>query len=160
VIKLETRISSAPTSNLAAYHNNLGNVLRDAGRGGEAVPHFVESIRIQDAVLPAGHPNRAFPRMALAATYLAAHRYASAEPLLREAVAVRRKALAPRHRDLGDALSALGECLTGLRRFAEADAVLAEALEILVAADGPDGNRTRRTRERIAQLHAAKNTQE
>ena len=86
---------------------------------------------------------------------LAARRYAVAEPLLRESVRVRRGGLAPRHRDLGEALSALGECLTGLRRFTEAGTVLAEALEILVAADGPDASRVQRTRERIAALRAA-----
>jgi serine/threonine-protein kinase len=113
-------------------------------------------MRMQDAVLPADHPNRAFPRMALAAMHMAAQRYAEAEPLLREAVAVRRAGLTGNHRYIGESLSALGECLTGLRRFAEGEAALAEALEILVAAEGPDASNTRRTRERIDVLRRAR----
>ena len=69
VIELETRSAGKPTSNLAVYHYNLGNVLRDDGRADQAVSHYTESMRVQDAVLPAGHPNRAMPRMALAGVH-------------------------------------------------------------------------------------------
>ena len=66
-------------------------------------------------------------RLGLAEIHMARGRPAQAEPLLRQAVAVRRAGLTADHPDLAEALRRLGACLTALGRRAAADSLLAEA---------------------------------
>jgi serine/threonine-protein kinase len=144
-----------PHPDLAAGYSNLGAALRGRRQLDEAAAMYAESIRLVDQVLAPGHANRAHPRMGLGSVYIDESRFAQAEPLLREALSIRRAALPAGHRSIGDSLSELGVCLTGLRRFDEAQAVLEEAERLFVAAGGEDDDRTSRTRRRLAALDEA-----
>ncbi|MHC5024459.1 MAG: protein kinase domain-containing protein [Planctomycetota bacterium] len=56
-------------------------------------------------------------------------RFAEAEPVLREALALRRDILEPDHWLLGNTMSLLGEALTGLGEYEEAEALLTEGYQ-------------------------------
>jgi serine/threonine-protein kinase len=149
----EHMFKGQPHADLAATYHNLASILHTLGQLDDAAAMFTRSIAMVDAVLEAGHPNRAFARVGLAAVYLDQQRFTMAEPLLREALALRRAALPAGHRYIGDTLLRLGECLTGLRRFDDAEAALLEA-QRMSAASG-DENRSARVRRRLDALHAA-----
>jgi serine/threonine-protein kinase len=144
-----------PHPDMAAMYSNLAATLRGAGQLVEAAATYTLAIAMVDRVLAPAHPNRAFARLGLAGVYLDQKRYAAAEPLIRDALALRRAGLEPGHRYTGDALVELGACLSGLRRFAEAERVLLEAEQLFLKAAGPDDARTTRARQRLEALHQA-----
>jgi serine/threonine-protein kinase len=140
-----------PHPSLAAGYSNLAASLVDVGRLDEALEMYRKSMRIQNAVTAEGHPNRAFPLMGMAWVHMERRNFAAAEPLLRQALAVRRN-LPPGHRYVGESMSDLGSVLTELGRYDEAGTLLREAYQILLAAEGEDAGRTVRARERLAEL--------
>ncbi|MGH7680257.1 MAG: tetratricopeptide repeat protein, partial [Gemmatimonadaceae bacterium] len=87
-----------------------------------------------------------------ASVHMDAKRFARAEALYREGLAIRRKSLPAGHRYIGETLSDLGDCLMAQRRYREAGMLLAEALELLRQAEGEDASRTKRARARVAEL--------
>jgi tetratricopeptide (TPR) repeat protein len=76
-----------------------------------------------------------------------------AEPLLREALAIRQKS--PRRNDIALALGSLGECLTTQKRYAEAEPVLVESYETLKSLQVPQSPLLKEARERLASFYAA-----
>jgi serine/threonine-protein kinase len=79
---------------------------------------------------------------------------AAAEPLLREAVEIRRASLGPDHPYTARAESQLGECLALQRRIGEALPLLRHAAEILRAVLGDDHPEARQARKRLAPVEA------
>jgi serine/threonine-protein kinase len=144
-----------PHPDLAAAYNNLGLTLKTEGQLDEAAAMLLLSMQVGDQVLARDHPNRAFPRMGLAGVYLEQGRYAAAEPLLRNALALRRAGLPTGHRYIGDSLSDLGFCLTRLNRFGEAEEHLLEAYRQFLRELGADDDRTTRTLRRLESLYQA-----
>jgi serine/threonine-protein kinase len=140
---------------LAAGYSNLAMTLQGQGRLDEAAAMFLLSIQVADQVLAADHPNRAFPKVGLASIYMEQGRFATAEPILREALALRRSALPAGHRYIGDSLIELGTCLTGLRRFGEAEEHLLEAYRLLLKGLGAQDDRTQRALRRLDALYRA-----
>lgn len=143
-----------PHPDVAVAHHNVATELTGAGRADEAVDHFLRSLEVQDLVYRDGHPNRAFPRVGLAAAYRELGRPVEAEALLREALDIRRTALPEGHRHIGEALSDLGAALMDQGRHAEAEPLLVEAYDMLLAGQGPEAGRTRTARDRLARLRA------
>lgn len=129
-----------PHRNLAPGYNNLAGALRDLGREEEALAQFEKARAIQAAMLPERHPDRAFPLMGTASIHRARGDFHLAEPPLREALDLRRQ-LPPGHRRIGETLSDLGATLMELGRWEEAGALLREAHEILVTAEGSTAGR-------------------
>ena len=155
-IRIAERVyEGQPHPDLAAMYSNLAATLRAGGQLDEASATYALAMSLVDRVLASSHPNRAFPRLGLAGVYLDQQRYAAAEPLIREALALRRAGLEPGHRYIGDALVELGTCLTGLRRFAEAERVLFEARQLFLTDAGPDDARTVRAGRRLEALYQA-----
>lgn len=151
LLSLHERIHPEPHPDVAAAASNLASMLRDE----ESVGLFRRAMRTQDEVLPEGHPNRAYPRVGLASLYVEWGAPERAEPLLREALALRTEGLEPGHRLIGETLSDLGAALAAQTRFEEAEPLLLEARRILEEAEGVEGSRYRRARERLARLYEA-----
>jgi len=85
--------------------------------------------------------------------YTSMARFAEAGTLLSAACASARRTLPRPHVVTGYTLSKHGRLLAATRRFAEAEASLVEAREILIAAAGADHPYTRKAEERLAELH-------
>ncbi|MEX2466564.1 MAG: serine/threonine-protein kinase [Gemmatimonadota bacterium] len=149
LLALHERIHPEPHPDVAAAASNLASMMRNE----ESVELFQRSMRIQDQVLPMDHPNRAYPRVGLASLHMEWGEPERAEPLLREALALRSEELEAGHRLTGETMSDLGASLAAQGRFAEAEPLLVEAEEVLVEAEGTEGSRYRRTRERLASLY-------
>jgi serine/threonine-protein kinase len=81
---------------------------------------------------------------------------AAAERHLREAVALRRAILPPGHWLIANTESLLGECLAARGRHGEAERLLTASYERLLADRGPDHERTRDARVRLAQFYRAR----
>ncbi len=74
---------------------------------------------------------------------------AAAEPVLREALAIRKAALAPDHPYTARAESLLGECLARQQKFTEALPLLRHGAAILHAQLGDDHPEARRAANRL-----------
>lgn len=156
VIRISLEIyQGRPHADLAAANSNLAASLRALGEDEEAVAAYARSITIVDQVLAQNHHNRAMPRIGLATLHLDRERFAAAEPLIREALAIRRAGLPPGHRLIGDSLVELGVCLTGLRRYVEAERHLLAAQRLYLAATPVDDGRSARVARRLNALYTA-----
>jgi tetratricopeptide (TPR) repeat protein len=80
---------------------------------------------------------------------------ASAEPLLRQALQIRRRAFSESDWRIATARSLLGEALTSLGRYDEAERLLLEAKAALKDGPGPAGREARSTAERLSALYKA-----
>lgn len=110
-------------------------------------------MEAQDPFLRPDHHHRAFPRMGLASVYMVQRRWADAERLLREALALRGAALPPNDRYIAESLGDLGAVLTERGHFAEAETLPKESHGILVETFGDSASRTQRVRERLIRLY-------
>jgi serine/threonine-protein kinase len=142
-----------PHPDLAAGYSNLAYALKAQGRLEEAATMFLLSIQVTEQVLSVDHPNRAHPKMGLASVYMEQRRFDAAEPMIRQALALRRAALPSGHRYIGESLIELGTCLTGLQRFAEAESYLMEAYRMFLKEAGSEDDRTRRALRRLDALY-------
>jgi tetratricopeptide (TPR) repeat protein len=80
-------------------------------------------------------------------------RFQEAEPLLREALAIRQKS--PRRNDVALALGSLGECLFTQKRYAEAEPLLVESYQTLKNLHVPQSPVLNEAHERLVSLYAA-----
>ena len=103
--------------------------------------------------LPPGTNYYAAVYNALGRALNGAGRSTEAEPLLREALAIRRKY--PRRGDIATALGSLGECLVAQKRYAEAEPLLVESYQILMVQHVPESPVLREARDRLVSVHAA-----
>ncbi len=154
-IRLIERAYPRPHPSLAAGYNNQGFALFEVGRDEEAAASFRKAIAVQDQVLRPGHVNRSHPLVGLGLVRLHQQRFAEAEGYFRRALAIRQGALPAGHRDIGEGYSDLGAALLGQRRFTAAESALVRGHEILLAADGEEGYRTRRVTRRLGDLYDA-----
>jgi tetratricopeptide (TPR) repeat protein len=139
--------ASADTA-LAQARCTLALVLRQMGALAEACDELDEALHIQRTALAAGHPDLAQTLTLLGATRLDRGEARVAEPLLREALAIREAKL-PGHWLTANTASVLGGCLLALGRRDEAEPLLEQSLPALERALGPDDFRTRQARERL-----------
>jgi predicted Ser/Thr protein kinase/tetratricopeptide (TPR) repeat protein len=107
----------------------------------------------QAQVLPADHPLRSGAALLLGELLLGTGDAAAAEPLLHEAVALRRATAGASHRMTAIAESALGACLVRLGRQDDAAPMLRRSYELLARPGplgyGPDFTYTIEARERL-----------
>jgi eukaryotic-like serine/threonine-protein kinase len=141
--------------NTGVFTNNLATSLRRTGSHGEAERLYRDAIAIlKGASPPDGHPLAARPLAALGDMLTEQGRAREAEPLLREALRLRRE----RDSDAaGEALieSQLGNCLAALARRDEAEELLRKGYEGLKAAHAPAHREVVAARERLVRFYAA-----
>jgi hypothetical protein len=82
-------------------------------------------------------------------------RCTEAEPLLREALAIRLAKLDQESDDVAPAREALGSCLVALKHFGEAEPLLLASYSALKKQRGEDHEFTRRSREGLVKLYRA-----
>jgi hypothetical protein len=119
----------------------------------EALPLARESLeRARDAVPP--EPLRVADGLAIVGFCLnALSRFAEAEPLLRDCLAIR-EARIPGDLRRYNAMSLLGECLAGLERYEEAEPLLVEGYEKMESPEG-SGRWRERALDRVIAFYEA-----
>lgn len=105
--------------------------------------------------LPPDHPLAAYAHIVLGQTLSDGGRPADGEPHLRKALDMRRKLLPPGHWLLANTENVLGGAVARQGRFPEAKRLLVASYERLLADRGPENDKTRDARERLAQLYRA-----
>ncbi|MBK7875769.1 MAG: tetratricopeptide repeat protein [Planctomycetes bacterium] len=138
-------------ADLGQDYLTLGIVLRERRDLDGAMRAAQECVRQLRAALPAGHADLAQPLTLLGSTLVDLGRAAEAEPLLREALELRRAKL-PGSWLAANSASVLGGALVELGRHAEAEELLAPAAEALAKALGPRDFRVRDAWKRLATL--------
>jgi non-specific serine/threonine protein kinase/serine/threonine-protein kinase len=136
--------------------NNLAVLYKTQGRYAEAEPLFREDLRISRRVMGEDHPDTLISMGNLGELYFHMGRLAEAEPLLTEAVAgVRSSALPHEHIVTGYTIRKNGACLAAMGRYQEAEQLLLEAHEILVAAVGTADPEVRLASRNLVALYDA-----
>jgi tetratricopeptide (TPR) repeat protein len=153
-IVIHRKTNTAGTG-VAAALNNLGHPLREQAKYEEAMAAVGEAIAIAVAAGGDQHPDVATFKANLARVHLARNEAVRAEPLLREALAIRRRALSADDWRIASTESLLGASLTALARYHEAEPLLLHASAVLKDVPGPQGRDAAATRTRLAALYEA-----
>lgn len=90
----------------------------------------------------------------LAAVHMRSGRYAEAEPLLRESLALIEATLPSGHWAIDEGRNRLGQCLMALGRYAEAEPLLVESWRALSAKRGDESPVAQRARREVERLRA------
>jgi eukaryotic-like serine/threonine-protein kinase len=140
---------------------HLASVLRLQGKLAEAAADNEEALTISRPALGLDHPAVARQEVGLARIYLDQGRPAAAEPLLLHALGAQQRNYTAGNWRVGATRSLLGEACMKLSRFAEAEAYLLRAFEILPVTPGSESLNTIKEREardnraRLAALYEA-----
>ena len=110
----------------------------------DAVATYVEALAFLRTHHPEQHLDISSALTGLGFNHMLAGDAQTGEPFLREALALRQETLGSDSWRTGVAMSALGECLMAQGRHAEAEPLLVEGYDVLVAAKGPTGSALRR----------------
>jgi len=145
---------------VAAALNNLGHPLREQGKYEEAAVAAEEAIALAIAAGGDQHPDVATFKANLARIHVARGEPVKAEPLLREALAIRRRAFSADDWRIASTESLLGAALTALARYSEAEHLLLHASSVLKDIPGPQGRDAAATRTRLAKLYEAEQLDE
>ena len=120
----------------------LALVLQGQGNLAEADRTFAEAIRIYRSQ-PLSNPiPLSTTLLGRARLWMAQGRHGAAEPLLREALAIRKDAVGNAHWGTAQVRGALGACLAGLGQSDEAEPLLREGYQGLAASLGDQDERT------------------
>ncbi len=134
---------------------NLGNLagcLRELGQYDEARRLLERGLTLTRSGYGDRHPSMAHLQYGLGVLLLAQDDPASAEGVLRDALARQQALMRPDDWRLGVTKSALGAALLALGRPGEARLLLEEAAAVLQDVPGRQGREAQRTRERLAAL--------
>ncbi|MBK7644052.1 MAG: serine/threonine protein kinase [Planctomycetes bacterium] len=160
---LQQAIAIRRRSNEGAAHDRalagdligLAAAERRRGRLEQALAAALEALAIQRVALEAQHPDLAQALTLAGALQVERGVPLQAEPLLREAFAIRQAKL-PGNWLTSNTQSVLGGCLCALGQFEEAEPLLTESLGALEGALGEQDYRVREARARLEALRAAK----
>lgn len=119
---------------------NLGNVLELQGQIGEAATHFREARTLFRSTVGKTHPFVAHPSTGLGRVLMKQGHPQKAEPFLREALSIRRNVRSPNHPNRIRNALMLGRCLTELGRYDDAESLLLNTRNELVAAGTDDSS--------------------
>ena len=122
--------SHADAQLVARASNNLGNLLRHAGRHGEAEPFLREALEVAEAAFGKHHPYVAACLNNLAVMLQDTNRHDEAEPMLREALARDEAAFGKHHPTAAIRLNNLAVLLQNTNRVEEAEPMLRRALAL------------------------------
>jgi pentatricopeptide repeat protein len=115
-----------------------------------------EALDLMRRASPAGHPNTATCLFQLATALIRRGRKAKAEPLLREALAIRQATLAPPDPLLAESYNALASTLCDLGDFSEAESLFEQALTMRRALFGENHLTTAQSYDEMAMNHSYK----
>ncbi|MEM1096746.1 MAG: serine/threonine-protein kinase [Bacteroidota bacterium] len=113
---------------------NVATVLRNQGRYDEAVARYEQLLALGDGLQPT---RRASLLLGIGKTHLALDQPAQALPHLDEALTLRRAHYPEGDWRIGSAAGSLGDALVLLERMPEAEPLLVEAYETILARRGP-----------------------
>jgi serine/threonine-protein kinase len=131
---------------------NLAELLFDSGQPAAALVLAQRVLARRGVSIPDAHPVIAAALVTTGKARLKTGDLAGAERDLRDSVARRRAMLPPGHWLIANTESVLGECLLAAGKRAEAERLLVASYERLLADRGPDHERTRDARARLALL--------
>ncbi len=138
-IALYEEILTARKAKLGPQHPDIAKTLaslaqadREAGRLGHAIPLLEQAVALRKAKLTPGHPDTITSLGQLGSAYLESKRFADAEVMLRECLALRVQTEPDGWRRF-QTMSQLGAALAGQRKYAEAERVLVDGCEGLLA---------------------------
>jgi tetratricopeptide (TPR) repeat protein/predicted Ser/Thr protein kinase len=153
VLPLRRKLLGAEHPSVALTEFNYADLLLARGEYARVLSLTDGILSRRGKSLPADH--RMIPAALLTAgrARLALGDGASAERDIRDALALRRKILPAGHWLLANTESILGECLMVRGNLAEAERLLVGSYERLNADRGPDHERTRDARARLARLY-------
>jgi tetratricopeptide (TPR) repeat protein len=132
----------------------LGRALQGLRRTDEAEDALVRAVALARSIYPSDHTKLADALMPLAGLLMDRGQHAEAEPLVREALAIRRAALGS-HRDTATALESLGDAVFYQRRPTQAREAYAEALAMRRATLGDDSLGVASAARRLADVDEA-----
>jgi tetratricopeptide (TPR) repeat protein len=110
--------------------HELGSLLSEQGKYGEAEVLLRESLSIDEKVLGTGHPEYGASLHALAGVLSRQGKYGEAEVLLRESLSLKEKVLGTGHPSYGASLHALAGVLESQGKYGEAEVLLRESLSL------------------------------
>jgi tetratricopeptide (TPR) repeat protein len=116
--------------NIAAYLNNLAQLLQATNGMAEAEPLMRRALAIDEKSYGPDHPLVAGALNNLAQLLQATNRMAEAEPLMRRALAIDEKSYGPDHPDVARDLNNLAQLLQATNRMAEAEPLMARVVRI------------------------------
>ena len=134
---------------------NLGALLRQQGKAVEAEPYCREALETSRRVLGSEHPDTLGSIHNLATLLRGQGKLGEAETLGAEAVATARLALPAGHWNTGVFLVSYGQTLMVLERYADAEAALLEAHEILSVALGAEHDRALKAAQAVVNFYTA-----
>ena len=111
---------------------SLAEAYRRAGRLGDTIPLLEQAVAIRKAKLASGHPDTIASLGQLGSAYLESGRFADAEVVLRECLALRDQKEPDGWRRF-QTMSQLGAALAGRTKYAEAERLLVDGFEGLLA---------------------------
>ncbi len=114
---------------IAQTLHGLSILRKNAGDIEGALDYAHQVREVHDAILPPGHPDRAFPLDVIARCYIDTDRHAEAETVLHEALTIRRAGLPEDNVHIAESESLLALCLIEREAFEEAEPLLLHALE-------------------------------
>ncbi|MHC5112080.1 MAG: tetratricopeptide repeat protein [Planctomycetota bacterium] len=135
--------------------HGLGNILRAGQDYAGAESSLNEALAIQRKTLPAEHPATARTLVSMGMLYLSQGDPKKAEARVNEALIMSRKVLPEGHLQTAEAESILGSCLAQQARFEEAERLLLNSHDLIVAARGENAPISVNARNRIAELYDA-----
>ena len=112
--------------------NNLAAAYTKAGRSEEAIVLHEQTLALLQAQLGADHPQTAGSMASLALSYLDAGRHAEAEKYARECLRIRQQTMPDDWRTY-NTMALLGRSLAGQKAFADAEPLLLEGYEGMIA---------------------------
>jgi eukaryotic-like serine/threonine-protein kinase len=112
--------------------NGLSTALFCAGRPDQAEAAAREALAIQARVLPdeRSAPDAGTTQLHLGRALIDQNKFSEAEPVVRQAVALRRNLLGTEHHNVAQALAVLAQVLIGEDKLVEAEAVAREGIAI------------------------------
>jgi serine/threonine-protein kinase len=131
---------------------NLAELQFDSGEHAAALALAQRVLGRRGRTIPDGHPVIAAALITSGKARLATGDVAGAERDLRDSLARRRTMLPPGHWLIANTESVLGECLLAAGKRAEAERLLRASYDRLLADRGPDHERTRDAKARLALL--------
>ncbi|HPO16857.1 MAG TPA: toll/interleukin-1 receptor domain-containing protein, partial [Candidatus Hydrogenedentes bacterium] len=137
---------------VAAYLNNLAQLLQATNRLEEAEPLMKRALEIDENSFGPDHPDVARDLNNLAGLLWNTNRLAEAEPLMRRALEIWENPLGPEHPIVATCLNNLAQLLQATNRLTDAEPLMRRALEIDENSLGPDHPDVARDLNNLAQL--------
>jgi tetratricopeptide (TPR) repeat protein len=142
---------------VAAYLNNLAQVLQDTNRLKEAEPLMKRALAIDEESFGPDHPNVAIDLNNLAQVLQDTNRLTEAEPLMKRALAIDEQSFGPDHPEVAGDLNNLAQLLKDTNRLKEAEPLMRRVVEIFEMSLGANHPNVATALNNLAQLLKATN---